>query len=62
MTRHNRFEIRRTRNNQFRGYIIAKNGEIVWTTPETYTRKASVLKAIRVVRDAISDFHIDDKS
>ena len=42
-----KFVIRRTRKSrQWYAVWIAKNGKTVWKTSETYTRKASLLRAI----------------
>jgi uncharacterized protein YegP (UPF0339 family) len=43
-----KFEIRRTRNNQFRAYIIADNGETLFVS-ETYMRRAKAEKVIGIV-------------
>lgn len=43
-----KFEIRRTRNKQFRVVIIGANGEPLFTS-ETYERRAGARKAIKAM-------------
>lgn len=38
--------VKRTRKDQYRAYIVAANGKVVWMTPDTYQRKASAFAAI----------------
>ena len=44
-----KFEIRRTRNKQFRAYILGRNGRTLFVS-EPYKRRAGAFNAIRVVR------------
>lgn len=57
-----RFEIRRTRNKQFRAYIIGRNGRILFVS-ETYKRRAGAENAISVVRvNAASSYVTVDRT
>lgn len=51
--KHPRIEIKRARNKEFYGVIIASNGKMLWKTSETYKRRAGVLKAIGRTADIV---------
>jgi uncharacterized protein YegP (UPF0339 family) len=46
-----KFQIRRSTNNQFYFVLIAKNGEIILTASEMYTKKQSCNEAIASVKE-----------
>jgi uncharacterized protein YegP (UPF0339 family) len=47
-----KFVIKPTRNKQFRVTIVAKNGEVLFTS-ETYTRKQKAWKVIDVLLEGV---------